>query len=64
MDRCGSATIGSALMHVTAEQMANSADTLQAEQMSVGRQMLPPCDMLTFIQSPQDQASASKCSQV
>jgi len=38
MERCGSATIGSALMHVTAEQMANSADTLQAEQMSVGRQ--------------------------
>ncbi len=30
LDRCRSATIGSAPMHVAAEQMADSADTLQA----------------------------------
>jgi hypothetical protein len=46
LDLWGSATIGSAPMHVTAEQMANSADTLQAEQkgceQSVTHHTYPP----------------------
>jgi hypothetical protein len=47
------------------------ADTLQGEQKGsasslthyLTRQILPPYDMLIFIQSPQDQSSASKWSQ-